>query len=79
VGPLLIPVSLTRAERLFVIWGGLKGAVPILLGTLVVLARVDHAQRIYGLVFVVVAFSVLVQGTTLPWLASRSGLTRSEE
>jgi cell volume regulation protein A len=79
VGPLLIPVSLTRAERLFVIWGGLKGAVPILLGTLVVLARVDHAQRIYGLVFVVVAFSVLVQGTTLPWLASRSGLTPSEE
>jgi cell volume regulation protein A len=79
VGPLLIPVSLTRAERLFVIWGGLKGAVPILLGTLVLLARVDHAQRIYGLVFVVVAFSVLVQGTTLPWLASRSGLTRSEE
>jgi cell volume regulation protein A len=79
VGPLLIPVSLTRSERLFVIWGGLKGAVPILLGTLVLLAHVEHAERIYGLVFVVVAFSVLVQGTTLPWLASRSGLTRGEE
>src|SRR5262249_58567347 len=31
VGPLLAPVGLRRGERLFVIWGGLKGAVPILL------------------------------------------------
>ncbi|MDX6516837.1 MAG: potassium/hydrogen antiporter [Gaiellaceae bacterium] len=79
VGPLLLPIRLSRAERIFVLWGGLKGAVPILLGTLVLLADVPDARRIYGLVFVVVAFSVVVQGTTLPWLAARTGLTPRED
>jgi cell volume regulation protein A len=79
VGPLLLPIRLTRAERVFVVWGGLKGAVPILLGTLVLLAGVGDAQRVYGLVFVVVMFSIVVQGTTMPWLAARTGLTRSED
>ena len=32
VGALLLPVRLQRSERIFVLWAGLKGAVPILLG-----------------------------------------------
>jgi cell volume regulation protein A len=52
-------------------WGGLKGAVPILLAAFALLAPVRDAHRIYGIVFVVVAFSVIVQGTTIPALASR--------
>ena len=34
VAPLLDRQRLRRGERLFVMWGGLKGAVPILLGAL---------------------------------------------
>jgi potassium/hydrogen antiporter len=70
-GALLLRARLRIGERLFVIWGGLKGAVPILLAALAVLDHVDHASRIYGIVFVVVAFSVIVQGTTIPLVASR--------
>ena len=62
VGPLLVPARLTRNERLFVMWSGLKGAVPILLASFVVLGGVTDANRIYGIVFVVVAFSVAVAG-----------------
>ena len=73
-GALLLPARLRPGERLFVAWGGLKGAVPILLAALALLASVRDAGRIYSIVFVVVAFSVVVQGTTIPFVASRLGI-----
>jgi cell volume regulation protein A len=74
VGPLLAPARLTRNERVFVMWSGLKGAVPILLAAFAVLGNVADADRIYGIVFVVVAFSVALQGATIPWAAARLGI-----
>jgi potassium/hydrogen antiporter len=68
---LLLPVRLTWGERLFVAWSGLKGAVPILLAALAVIAAVDDGAEIYDIVFVVVLFSVVVQGTLLPAVAAR--------
>jgi cell volume regulation protein A len=68
-GPLLLPVRLRWGERLFIMWSGLKGAVPILLAALALLQGVDHAQQIYEIVFVVVAFSVIVQGSLVPSMA----------
>src|SRR5262245_4347906 len=69
--PLLLPERLTRGERIFVAWGGLKGAVPILLGALALLAGVDGAPGLYGIVFIVVLFSVIVQGSSVPYVARR--------
>jgi potassium/hydrogen antiporter len=74
VGPLLLPARLTRGERLFVMWSGLKGAVPILLASFAVLGAVEQADRIYGIVFVVVAFSVVLQGASIPAAAARLGV-----
>jgi cell volume regulation protein A len=74
VAALIWPARLHWGERTFVMWGGLKGAVPILLTTLAILAEVDDARRLYGIVFVVVAFSVVVQGTSLPLIAGRLGV-----
>ena len=71
VGLLLWPVRLGRGERLVVLWAGLKGAVPILLGAFIVEAGAPGAQRLYQIIFVVVAFSVVVQGGTVPWLLRR--------
>ena len=48
--------------------------MPILLAAFAVIAEADDAQRIYGLVFVVVLFSVVVQGTSLPLVAGRLGV-----
>src|ERR687888_70692 len=73
-GALLLPVRLRLGERLFVVWGGLKGAVPILLAALTILAPVEDARQIYGIVFVVVAFSVVVQGASIPFAAARLGV-----
>jgi potassium/hydrogen antiporter len=74
VGPLLIPARLSRRERLFVMWSGLKGAVPILLASFAVLGGVEDSNRIYGIVFVVVAFSVVLQGASIPYVAARLGI-----
>jgi potassium/hydrogen antiporter len=69
VGACLIPVRLARNERAFIIVAGLKGAVPILLGVFLREANVPQAERLYGIVVVVVIFSVLVQGSSVPFLA----------
>ena len=69
--PFLLPARLHWRERIFIAWSGLKGAVPILLGALAVLAQVDSATKIYGIVFVVVLFSVIVQGASIPYVARR--------
>ena len=71
VFPLLLPTRLTWGERVFIAWGGLKGAVPILLGALAYLAAVEGATELFGIVFVVVLFSVVVQGTSVPYIAER--------
>jgi cell volume regulation protein A len=69
VGLLLLPMRLRRGERAFVLWSGLKGAVPILLGTYVVAEGVPDADRIYAVIFVVVLVSVVVQGGLVPTFA----------
>jgi cell volume regulation protein A len=74
VGLCLLPVRLPWNERAFVLLAGLKGAVPILLGTFLLAERVDEADRLYGIVVVVVIFSVVVQGGLVPTAVRRLGL-----
>jgi cell volume regulation protein A len=75
LGPLLLPTSLRRGEVMFVMWGGLKGAVPILLAAFAVGREVPDAHHIYDIVFVVVLVSVVVQGSSLSLAARRLGVT----
>ena len=79
VGLVLLPIRLNRGERTFVLWSGLKGAVPILLGTFVLGAEgVEDKGRLYDVIFVVVLFSVVVQGGLVPWVADRCGVPMRE-
>jgi cell volume regulation protein A len=71
---LLAPAHVRTAERLFIAWSGFKGAVPILLAAFAFLAGAEGAGRIYDIVFVVVAVSVLVQGSTIAFAARRLGV-----
>ena len=74
VGPMLLPFRLRWGERIFIVWGGLKGAVPILLGTFAVIQGVHDGTRIDNIVVVVVFLSVLVQGTSMPFVAPLLGI-----
>ena len=79
VGLCLLPVSLPRNERAFVLLAGLKGAVPVLLGSFLLAEHVDQADRLYGIVVVVVVFSVVVQGGLVPSAVRRLRLPLREE
>jgi len=59
-------------------WGGLRGALGLALA-LTVPASVPERGAIILSSFVVVAFSIFVQGLTMPWLVERLGLTRKPD
>jgi potassium/hydrogen antiporter len=61
----LLPFRFAWNEHAFVGWVGLRGAVAIFLGTIPVLAGLEHAQVYFEVAFVVVIGSLLVQGWTL--------------
>lgn len=58
-------------------WGGLRGALALALA-LAVPDSVPERGVIILTTFVVVAFSILVQGLTMPWLIQRLGLRATE-
>lgn len=74
VATLLASARFRWGERAFIAWSGLKGAVPILLAAFAVLADVEGAERLYGIVFVVVLLSVVGQGTLVPAVARTLGI-----
>jgi CPA1 family monovalent cation:H+ antiporter len=55
-------------------WGGLRGALALALA-LAVPQTVSERGPIILTAFVVVAFSILVQGLTMPWLIKRQELS----
>ena len=69
----------THRERLLLGWAGLRGAVPIVLGTIVLSSHLSSAQTIFDAVFFVVLVSAVLQGTTLERLARGLGLTTEAE
>ena len=69
VGAVTAGIRLDAGERAFVLWAGLKGAVPILLGTYILGAGGTDARRVYEIIFVVVLISVVVQGSLVPTFA----------
>jgi cell volume regulation protein A len=76
VAAALAPLGFRPRELAFVSWAGLKGAVPIVLGTYPLLLGFPGGERLFDVVFFVVLVSALLQGWTLAPLAR---LLRLEE
>jgi cell volume regulation protein A len=62
-------------SRLFVSWVGLRGAVPIIFATYPVVSGVEGSDVIFNIVFFITIISLVVQGTTIPAVARRLGLS----
>lgn len=58
-------------SRLLVSWVGLRGAVPIIFATYPVVAHIPGSTQIFNIVFFITILSLLVQGTTISWMARK--------
>ncbi|HET7714071.1 MAG TPA: potassium/proton antiporter [Bauldia sp.] len=65
----MLPFSFTRRERAFISWVGLRGATSILLAIVPAIAGLPYGQAIFNITFIVVLFSLLVQGWTIAPMA----------
>jgi cell volume regulation protein A len=70
----LLPFRWRVSEAAFVAWAGLRGAVPIYLTIVPLLAGVGSGQTLFNIVFVAVIVSVAVQGWTAVPAAGLLGL-----
>ena len=75
LGALLAPTALRLPMKMqhVLFWGGLRGALALALA-LALPPTVAERQEIIIVAFAVVAFSIFVQGLTMPWLIRRLGL-----
>ena len=71
--------KLTAKAKIYVSWVGLRGAVPIIFATYPWVAGVENADMIFNTVFLVTIVSLLVQGTTVSFMANRLGLSMELE
>jgi CPA1 family monovalent cation:H+ antiporter len=72
-----IRVVTSHAERLVLIWGGLRGALTITLA-LALPAEIANRQLMIAMAVGVVLFTLLVQGITLSQVIKRTGLAQSK-
>ncbi|WP_234441575.1 potassium/proton antiporter [Streptomyces sp. WM6386] len=72
----LLPFRVPWREQGFISWAGLRGAVPIVLGTYPIVEGVSGARDLLNIVFVLVVIFTVVQGPSLPAAARLLRLTR---
>ncbi len=66
---------MTFKSRLYVCWVGLRGAVPIIFATYPLIAGIPGASQIFNIVFFITLLSLLIQGTSVSYIARKLGLT----
>lgn len=75
VVPVLKFFGFNIREITLVSWVGLRGSVPIILAIYPLIYGLPNANIIFSVVFFVVLISATVQGSTLPFVARKLGLT----
>lgn len=75
---ILTPFRSDLRQTLLVSWAGLRGAASIVFSTVVVTNPAIKNNDIFHIVFFIVLFSLLLQGTFIPFLAKKLNMTDPE-
>lgn len=71
--------KISNKARLFISWVGLRGAVPIIFATYPVIAKIEGSQQLFNIVFFITLLSLVVQGTSISYVARKLHLDLPEE
>lgn len=63
--------KLTFLDKTYISWVGLRGAVPIIFAILCRAAEVPHSHEIFNIVFICTLISLVLQGTTISFMAEK--------
>lgn len=75
VALLLTPFRAPLRQQLLVSWSGLRGAASIVFAIMATMHPAVMQNDVFHIVFFIVLFSVLLQGTCLPRVAAKLGMT----
>ena len=70
-----LPFHYSFKEKLFLSWGGIKGAVPIVLATYPAAYELENGESVFNIIFFAVLISCLLQGSSLGKFAKLFKLT----
>lgn len=71
--------KMSTKAKLYVSWVGLRGAVPIIFATYPLIAHIQYASLIFNVVFFITIVSLIIQGTTVSYMARLLGLAEKEK
>lgn len=68
---ILTPFRCPIRQQLFVSWSGLRGAASIVFAIMAVVSPATIKDDVFHVVFFIVLFSILIQGTLIPFVAKK--------
>lgn len=71
--------KMTLKAKAYISWVGLRGAVPIIFATYPLVAGLENSGLIFNTVFFITIVSMLIQGTTVGYMAKLLGLSADVE
>lgn len=74
-----LPFKYSLKEKVLISWGGIKGAVPIVLATYPAAANLDNDGLVFNIIFFAVLLTCIVQGMTFGPLAEKLKLTEARK
>ncbi len=75
---ILKPLKCSLNQCLLITWSGLRGAASIVFSIVIIASGVNINMDIFHIVFMTAVFSVMVQGSMLPWISKKLNMIDDE-